>query len=408
MGRVDPVMGKWNLKTAIKLAMALLGLIVVCIFVSGRIRSSHFSTPAEAVLLSPQKDAFPDKARLKYAKGFAIRYFPNYKVLDIINPFGPEQDTARYVLVPRGAAHPAGFPGAQFIEIPIQSIICLSATHIGLTTLLEANDLIIGMEDTVGIYNSEVRQRIREGKISEVGRSNALKNELVISMDPDLLMTVGTPPTKSGSYQTLIESGVPVLVNSEYMENTPLGRAEWIKLLAVFLNKERMAEEKFAAIEGRYQEISRLAKEVKDKPTAISNISLKGAWFVPGGNSFPAAWLKDAGAVYHWAQDTTRGSLQLNFEAVYEVGLDAEYWFNPGQAKTLTQLAEMDVRYRAFRSFKSGNVFTFTKRLVAGGGNDYWESGLVNPDEILSDIIRILHPDLLPNHELVYYQKLEP
>jgi iron complex transport system substrate-binding protein len=408
MKRADSVTGRRHLKTAVKLALALLGLTLAGVFISGRIRSADAFGSAGGIRLDPQKDYFPDKAGVKYAKGFAVRYFPNYKILDILNPFGSGQDTTRYVLVPKGAAHPSGFPGAQFVEIPIQSLICLSTTHIGLTALLDANDLIIGLEDTVGIYNSEVRKRIGEGRISEVGRSNALKNELVISLDPDLVMAVGMPPTKSGSYKSLVESGVPVLVNSEYMENTPLGRAEWVKLLAFFLNKERLAEEKFGAIEARYREISRLAKGVEHKPTAISNIGLKGAWFVPGGNSFPAAWLKDAGADYHWAKDTTKGSLQLNFEAVYEVGLDAEYWFNPGQAKTLSQLTAMDSRYRAFRSFKSGNVFTFSKRQIAGGGNDYWESGLVNPDRILSDIIRILHPDLLPDHELIYYRKLGP
>lgn len=353
------------------------------------------------------KDYFPYKTKIKYAKGYTVQYFNNYKVLNIINPFNGNRDTLQYVLVQRGTTRPSGHENASFIEIPIRNLVCLSSTHIGLTDLLDVNHLVIGLSDTSYICNEKIKQRIKENKITPVGRAETLNNEQLISMNPDLLMTVGLPGAKMSSYNTLMESGIQVIVNSEWMESSPLGRTEWVKLLAVLLNKEKLADEKFKIIEKKYYKVSRIANSVSIKPKIISGNSFKGMWYVPGGKSYTAEIFKDAGANYYWSYDKSTGSLHPSFEDVYEKGLEADFWFYQGKEISLKGIAEQDDRFKKFKSFKNGTIYNNTERANKFGGNDYWESGLVNPHLILSDIIKIVHPELLPDYTLMYYKKIQ-
>ncbi len=355
----------------------------------------------------PNHDYFPHKVTVNHAKGFRISYFNNYKVLELIDPFNKKAETVRYALVQRGTPHPKGFIASQIIEIPIRSLITLSSTHVALTDFLESNKIVVGLSDTGYVCNSEIRQLIKDKKIKHVGQSRSLNNELVISMNPDLLMSVGLPSNRSGNHQTLIESGIKVLVNSEWMETTALGRTEWVKLLAVLLNKEQLVNDKFTIVEHKYQEACRIVKLAKNKPTVFMGMNYKGTWFVPGGNSYMANLMKDAGANYHWKNTTSTGSLELSMEDIYKEALYSTHWFNPGKPSSLDEIIEVDIRNKKFKSLKTGNIFNYTKKECIDGGNDYWESGLVNPHLVLSDIIKVLHPELLPNYETVYYEKLK-
>jgi iron complex transport system substrate-binding protein len=374
----------------------------------------HFSSPNPkgrigntALSSRAGGDAFPDKARIRHAQGFAIRYQDGYKVVDIANPFNASPDTARYVLFPRGAARPKVAGRVQYVEVPVRTLICLSTTHVGLTDFLGVNDRVIAMADTGRVLNEDFKERIRQGKIVEVGKDEVLNQELVITLAPDLLMTVGFPGREMGASNALMESGIAVVVNSEWKERSLLGRMEWVKLLAAFLNKEALAEAKFDSIETEYGKIKALAASAVRKPRVMGGISRKGVWTIPGGRSYVAAMLKDAGADYPWAGDTTTGSREISFEAVYQEALEAEFWLSAGWAKSLRDIAHEDPRYRDFRSFKTKNIFNNTKRIAANNSNDYWESGLVNPHVILADFVKILHPELMPGHELYYSLKLE-
>lgn len=388
------------------IAAAAAALIISGFFFWGR-HPALKAKVAERPEWDSQKDYFPDKCTVKYAKGFTLRYFKNYKVLEIINPFGGGKDTVRYVLVQRGTPRPAGFNNAYVVEIPIRNLICLSSSHLALTHMLEADSLVIGVSDTGYVFDAEIKKRIAEGKIIPVGNDENLNNERVLTLKSDLLMTIGWSATKMSTFSTFVESGTNVVVNSEWMENSALARVEWVKMLAAFLNKEHMAEEKFSAVEKKYFEVKDLAKTVKDYPKVICGMSYKGAWFVPGGRSFMAGLLKDAGADYYWSDDTTSGALQLNFEAVYGKALEADLWLNPGYAKTIKEIGAEDERYATMNAFRENQVFNCNKRTNSYGGNDYYESGLANPDLVLSDLIKILHPGLLPDYEFVYYQNLK-
>jgi iron complex transport system substrate-binding protein len=328
-------------------------------------------------------------------------------VVDVVNPFRASPDTTRYILYPRGEARPEVAGRPTFVEVPVRTLVCLSTTHIALTDFLGVNDRVIAMADTGRVLNEDIRRRIREGKVIEVGRDQMLNQERVLTLAPDLVMTVGFPGKEMGAFHALMESGIAVLANSEWKEKTLLGRMEWVKLLAAFLDKEALAEAKFASAERKYEELKAIAAGVAGKPKVMGGISRKGVWTVPGGRSYVAALLADAGADYPWADDTTTGSYNMGFETAYRQALEADIWLNAGWATSLKEIAAEDARYREFKSFKSGRVYNNTLRMGANGSNDYWESGLVHPDIILADFVKMLHPDKLPDHELYYMRKLE-
>ena len=355
------------------------------------------------------KNLFPEKVKVTHAKGFLIEYHNHYKVLKILSPFEKSTDTMSYLLVQRGTPRPKGYPEIPVIEIPVRSLVVMSSLHIGLIGFLEAEDILTGMGNLKYVSSPKVLERIKTGKVAEVGKDQGINEELLVSMHPDLVMTTGSPVSKINRYQSLRQAGVPVLINSEWIETTPLGRAEWVKLLAALLNKETVVNKKFKEIEKEYVRLTSLAKKATSKPSLITGMNARDSWFVPNGNSYVCKFLQDAGGTYHWANTRATGSLPLSFETVYPVALNADYWLNVSilNIRSTEEILAKDSRYADFKAFKSKQIYTYNKRFNAQGANDYWESGAVNPHLVLSDLIKILHPELLPDHELIYYKKIK-
>ncbi|WP_460948415.1 ABC transporter substrate-binding protein [Spirosoma daeguense] len=370
-------------------------------------RSEAAPTPAKSAEIP--KPSASNQVTIQYAKGFTISYKGRYKIVSIINPFEKTVDTIRYVLVPRGTVAPKGFARSQVIETPIRSLVAMSSTHVALTGFLGVEDLLVGLGNLQYVSSPKVIQRIEAGKVREIGRNQSINEELLVSMHPDLVMTMGSPTSRMDRYTILNGAGIPVLINSDYIETTPLGRAEWVKLLAALLNKESLANQKFTQVEQEYKRLTNLAKQTPNKPTILSGMNSKDAWFVPDADSYMTRFFQDAGSNYPWATRRTTGSLPLNFEAVYPVALKADYWLNVGMMSvdTKQQVLAKDARYADFKAFKSGKIYTYNKRVNSRGSNDFWESATVNPQLVLADLIKILHPELLPKHELVYYTQLK-
>ncbi len=198
------------------------------------------------------------------------------------------------------------------------------------------------------------------------------------------------------------------MLSAEAREADPLSRAEWIKFIALFYNREAQANEIFDAIVERYQSLIDLAADVTERPTVFLNAPWGDTWYMAGGQSYVAHLLRAAGADYLWSEDTSPDALYLDFETVYDQALDAEYWLHTSTWSTLDEALAMDERFGDFAAFQSGQVYNNNLRTNPSGGNDYWESGVINPDLMLADLIRIFHPELLPDHDLVYYQQLAP
>ena len=347
------------------------------------------------------------RAALKYAKGFSIVYYKNFKQVNIYNYEGKNKDTAQYILIKRGGIIPDGFPNAQIIETPVRSIIGMSSMHVALIDFAEADAVLTGLGNLKYASAAKVREYIKAGKIKEVGQETNLNNEMVLTMHPDLMMAVGNVHAKVNRFNVLTKAGIPVIQNSEFLESTPLGRAEWVKLMAVLVDKEELVNKKFNAVDVEYNRLVKLAEKTATKPHVITGMPIKGTWYMPQGNSYLTHFLHDAGGFSKWSHEEGIGTLPLSFEMVAPEALNADYWLNIGYVSSKADMTGRDSRFADFKPFKTGHVYNFNKKINDAGANDYWESGAVNPQLVLSDLIKILHPELLPGHQLIYYQQLK-
>ncbi len=344
-----------------------------------------------------------EEVQINYAQGFDISYAADYKVLHLIQG----NDTTHYLLLPEGTARPDVYPNAQPIDIPIRSLVALSTTHVALADFVNADSIIVGLDNTQYVYDPEVRARIEAGEITAVGESGSLNQEMVLALQPDLLMVSGMPNTDLQKYQALISSDIPVLINTEWMESTALGKAEWVKLMAALVNQEELANQKFKAIAKEFQRIAQLTISLSEKPKVLSGSPFQGTWYVPGGKSDRSKLFVQAGGHWPW-QDSSVVSMPVAFENIYAYGLGADYWLNPGMYNSLDELLAKDERFADFKSIQNGQVYNHNRRMSPNGkGNDFYESGVVNPHRVLADLTYILHPDLLPEHALYYYQQLK-
>lgn len=354
-------------------------------------------------------DLFPNKATVKYAQGFTIEYFDTYKRLTVTQPWSGANESFSYILVPEGGSAPDETNGSLVVQTPIKSIVTMSTTYFPFLEDLNQLDTLVGVDDVTYVYNEKVRSKAANGELTIVGGGaggGTVNLELLIELDPDLIMTSASGVPELDAHPKLIEADLPVVLNGDYLENSPLGRAEWSKFIAAFFDQEALAEEQFDQLVARYQDLVHLAASVSYHPTVFTNTDFQGSWYVPAGESYAAILLKDAGADYLWADQPGTGAVPLAFEAVLEQANAADFWLNVGFASDLTSLLEMEERYENFSAFTTGQVYNYNKRVTDTGGMDYFESGVANPDLILADLVAIFHPELMPSHEFYYYTQL--
>lgn len=355
----------------------------------------------------PNIDYFPQKISLDYTTGFTIEYHNAYKVVTIQMPWPGAAESMQYVLVQCGAPIPEGFLDEQIITVPAQSIITMSTTYLPALDELGLLDRLVGVDDTTFINSPNVLKLVEEGKLASIGYGSGVNVEKVLELAPSLVMTYGSGAPEYDAHPVLLQAGQKVVVNAEWIDTSPLGRAEWLKFIALFFNKEAQAESLFAKTVQKYQELTALTASVSQSPTVFTGSAYQGTWYMPGGQSFAAAFLRDAGADYLWSDDTSTGSLPLSVEAVFDKAQAANFWLNVGYVGSLEDLKAMDARYADFAAFQNGNVWNNDAKTNPNGGNDYYESAVIHPELVLADLIAILHPDLLPNHELVYYRQVK-
>jgi len=352
-------------------------------------------------------DYFPEKATLTHAEGFTVEYFNNYKVVTVKTPYPGATESMQYALVQCGTPAPEGFLDEQIIEVPAQTVVTMSTTYLPFLDELGLLDRLVGLDDATYVSNPTVLKMAEEGKLTMLGYGSGVNVEQALELSPDLIITYGSGSPDYDAHPVLIEAGLKTVVDAEWLDTSPLGRAEWGKFIAVFFNKEADAEALFAKNVEKYNEYAALAAGVTEKPSVFTGSDYQGTWSMPGGNSFTAAFLKDAGADYLWADDTSTGSLPLTFEAVFEKAQDADYWVNVGYFFTPADLLAADARYADFAAYQNGNIWNNDAKTSANGGNDYYESAVAHPELVLADLIKIFHPELLPDHELVYYRQLK-
>lgn len=359
---------------------------------------------------SEQRNAIKDNAsslHLDYASGFSVVYRDDgTKLVEVLYPFQGATSGYKYLLVPKGKEVPDHGEDVRVISIPLSSIVCTSTTHIPLLDYLGETDKLVGFPSSDYISSSVARKRIDAGHVQELGIDKGLNLERIALLKPDMVMGY-LMSSDYGQFKKIEEMNVPVVLNAEYLEEHPLGRAEWIKFMAAFFNKEQEADSVFQEVKTSYLTVKADADRTTDRPTVLSGIVYGDAWFLPGGQNYAAQLLKDSGCDYLWADDTSNGFLELSFESVYEKAHAADLWIGVGSFENLQEIRAADHRYARFNAFSNQAVYTSNKRRGAKGGSEFLELGYLRPDIILKDLVRIAHPKLLPDHELYFHRKLE-
>lgn len=344
---------------------------------------------------------------LQYAKGFKVIYHDDgVKSVDVLYPFQGATSGYRYLLVPKGRPLPAAQTGDRIIRTPLSSIVCTSTTHIPLLDYLNETDKLVGFPTTDYISSAKARKHIADGNVQELGVDKGLNLERIAMLKPDMVMGYSMN-SDYGQFKKIEDLNVPVVLNGEYLEKHPLGRAEWIKFMALFFDKEKEADSVFRVIEKEYMATKALTDSLSESPSVLSGIVYGDAWFLPGGQNYASQLLKDAGCHYLWADDDSNGFLELSFESVYEKAHDADLWIGVGSFATLKDIRNADARYANFKPFQTGAVYTPNARLGEKGGSEFLELGYLRPDIILKDLVKIAHPQLLREHSLYFHKKLE-
>ncbi len=354
-------------------------------------------------------DYFPDKIDLTHATGIEVEYFNHYKVVRTLTPYPGAETPFEYVLVQCGTPAPDGYEDAQMVEVPVNSFAALSTTQLPHLNDLGRLDSLVAVDSFLYINTPAVREMIAADQLVELGSGADINVEVALDLGPDVVMANGFNP-ETDAHPVLMNAGIFTAINSEWLEATLLGRAEWIKFTGLFFNEEAQATAVFDNIVAEYEAVADIASSVPaDERVMIlwnSFSTYSDSWIIPGQNTWVGELLADAGVDYV-LMDEAIDSQPFDFEAVFEAGAEAPIWItNAFLVNTAADLLGQDERYAGFAAFANGRVYNDTGRVNANGGNDWWETGVTNPHLLLQDLVSIFYPDLLPNHELVFYRVL--
>ncbi len=342
---------------------------------------------------------------VKYAKGFDIQVFDGYKKLVIKSPYPGAKNYQEFILLTNNSLENQFDKGSTII-IPLKEIVATSTTHIPMLELLQEENSLIGFPNTDFISSPKTRLLIDKGLIKEIGNEQDFNTEILISLQPDAVIGF-TMGNTSKMYDIIEKNGIPVIFNGEWLEETPLGRAEWIKFFGVLFNKDKEADSIFSIIENRYNIAKEKAQHARNRPTVLTGVLYKDKWSLPAGESFTAQLLKDANTNYLWSETKGQGSLVLSFESVFQKAKNVDFWIGSGYFTSMQDLGDANVHYKEFKPFKDKKIYTFSKKRGESNGVLYFELAPVQPHIVLQDLIKITHPEVLPMYEPFFLEKVE-
>ncbi|MBL7110562.1 MAG: ABC transporter substrate-binding protein [Bacteroidales bacterium] len=348
-----------------------------------------------------------DNKHVQYARGFTIRDFDGYRIISVFNPWQQlHQVELTYVLYQDKEKVPVNLNAATCIQVPVNRVVTTSTTHIAMICALDKQESVVGVSGGKYISDPIIRKKIDAGHIRDIGYEQSQNFEELIGLNPEVVIMYGVSGEISSVLQKLKSLQIPVVLNAEYLESDPLAKTEWIKFIACFYDELDQAGIIFDSISSAYNEYIAIAAKATTKPTILSGLPWKDTWWVPGGSSFAATLIDDAGGEYIWKEDSSREAIPLDTEVVFSKAQNADIWINAGSALSLSDIQSLDSRLQLFEAYRIGNVFNNNARVNELGGNVYWETGVMEPHVILKDLISIFHPEILPDHTLVYYQRL--
>ncbi|TDE41819.1 ABC transporter substrate-binding protein [Flavobacterium rhamnosiphilum] len=351
------------------------------------------------------KESTNSKNAIEYASGLSIYKYDGYSVVKVINPWPDANKNFTYILKEKNSIVPDSLQKYTTVQVPLQSIVVTSTTNIPFLEMLGVEKSLVGFPHTDYVSSEKTRQLIDVGSVKNVGQNEKLNMEQLIELAPDLIVTFGVD-NNNPMIKNLEKSGLKVMIQGDWMEQSPLGKAEWLKLYGALFGKEKEAKILFDTIVKNYNEALKLVSNEKSKSTVLYGSMYQDQWFVAKGNSWVAQFMKDAKANYLWSNVEGTGSLGLSFENILDKAKNADYWIASGPFKTISELGDSNPHYRQFDAFTSKNVYTFESKLGAKGGTIYYELAPSRPDLVLKDYIKIFHPELLPNYTFTFAQKL--
>jgi iron complex transport system substrate-binding protein len=343
---------------------------------------------------------------IRYATGLSIQKFNQYSVVTVSNPWPTAEKNYTYILHQKGVVLPDSLLKFTKIQVPIQSIVVTSTTHIPALELLGVEKSLVGFPNTDYVSSQKTRALIDAKKVREIGTNQSLNTEVLLDMQPDVIIGFGVDGEKK-TYDQLQQNGLKILYNGDWTEQHPLGRAEWIQLFGVLFGKDEQADLVFKTLEKDYLEAVKLAQNAHSKPTIFSGAIYQDQWYLPQGKSWAAQFLENAYGNYLWAASEGTGSLSLSFETVLEKAEKADFWIGPGQFTSFEQIEKANPNYKYFKAVQNKNVYSFSSKKGKTGGVIYYELASSRPDLVLKDLIKILHPELVPEYEFYFFEKLK-
>ena len=349
---------------------------------------------------SASSQAEGDTVSFKYATQLSVVRYEGYSVATLKNPWKEGMVLHQYVLVPKSQKEVPMIHGATIIRTPLSHSMVFSTVHCAMLMDFEKQDCISGVADLKYIKIPWIQQQVQQGKISDVGDGLSPVVEKIIDQRPDALFL--SPFENSGGYGKLEDIDIPIVECAEYMESSPLGRAEWLRFYGMLFGCEQKADSLFEAIDKHYNALKALAKN-NTQQVLLDKIT-GSVWYVPGGKSTIGQMIQDAGGHNPWASDVHSGSVSLPFESVLEKAGEADIWlfrYSSDHDITYDELLSEHHGYNQFKAFRNQQVYGCNVEL-----NLFYEETPFHPDWLLNDFIRILHPELDGLAPLRYYKKL--
>ncbi len=350
-----------------------------------------------------------DTTVVTYADGLSIsRETSGISLVEVRSPWPGAEKPFRYLLVPREQLAYTTFDKDAYdaiIATPVERIVVTSTTHIPALESLGVEDKLVGFPETRYISSEKTRKRIESGQITDVGSNEAVNTEKLLALQPELVVGFSID-NRNQAYDVIQRSGIPVVYNGDWTESSPLGKAEWIKFFAPFFGKEQEADSIFSQIEQDYLAARKLAADAPERPTVLCGALYKDIWYLPGGNSWMARFLEDANANYLWSDNEDSGSLSLSVESVLETAKNADSWVSPSQYTSYKEMGAANRHYSQFLAFRERQVYTFARTTGETGGLLYYELAPNRPDLVLKDLVSLLHPGLLPDHQPFFFKPL--
>jgi iron complex transport system substrate-binding protein len=346
-----------------------------------------------------------DTVQLQYATNFTIQKQGNNTLLSIGKAWKNASPTFQYLLYPKDSTPPAAYPKATRIGVPVERVLCSGSVDVAFLKALDATANMVGLSNGQYIYDSTIQARLATGDLVDIGQDQDMDYEKAITTHPDLafVYSIGN----QDAYKKYQSIGIPAVMLSDFMETTPLGRAEWLLFVSCFLGKEAKAQAYLATVNQSYENIKKEAGAMVDKPSVLLGAVYKGMWYVAGGQSLMAAFIRDAGGDYLWKDNTEVSGVPFDFEAVYTKALGADIWINQSYYQQLSSLLQAEPKYADFKAVKEGKLYNYYKRASQNGGTDFFESAIVRPDLVLKDLLFMFHQHPVQIDSLYYYTPLK-